>query len=608
MTRYLNSAAGICKILLANQRRPTSRVRETADLRAGAKAAILISTRDLPAVGDQRRISIFPTVYLRHSLLIAAVLGMSATYATAACTPSPELRSKLAGRPKVEVSYQLGNWYGERQQYGCAAQAYRAALRLQPDSAELSYLLGLSLYLSHDPSGAIGPLRRSVQIAPGVLKPHLLLAEALARADQVPEAVIQWRAALQIDPNCEPALRALATGLLQRRKYGEVVALLHSAVTAVSSEDLVADLAEAYTELHSFADATKLLTDALGRNSQSLHLANKLITVYMRSSQDQAAEELCKSTLKLHPNDLDTEKLYLQVALLSGNRAVSRPLARRLLGEAPHDFDVVFANGVIAYDDGSMPQARDYLQSALEINPRAYAAHYRLGLALQQLKDDAGAREQFHEALQDGATEPEVHLQLAKTLQVSGKTQEANQELKLYQQALQSQQSHAQALSKSSQGDGAMAAGDPAKARAFYQEALAATPNDAQLNYKLATALDKLDDIPSERSALDRAIQLDPDLAVAQNQLGFLDSKGGDPVQAEQRFREAVRAAPDFTEAWVNLAATLGLESRFQDAQNAVDKALQLDPKNAQALLLQATLKKVQPGAESKQPHRPNHE
>lgn len=533
-------------------------------------------------------------MYLRNSLLIAAAIAISATYAVAACSPPPELRAQLATHPRVQSYYQLGNWYGEHHQYGCAVEAYRAGLRIQPDSAELSYLLGLSLYLSHDLPRSIAPLRHSIQIAPNVLKPHLLLADALAHTDQLPEAILQWRAALQIDPNCEPASRALAAALLQESKYGEVVALLRPTVTAESSEDLVSALAEAYTELRSFEEATKLLTDALGVHPDSMRFANRLITVYMRASQDQAAEELCKKTLKLHPDNLETEKLYLKVVLLSGNRAVSRPLARRLLGEAPHDFDVVFANGVIAYDDGSMAQARDYLQRALEINPRAYAAHYRLGLALQQLKDEAAAEEQFQEALKDGAPEPEIHLQLAKTLQALGKSEYANQELKRYQQSLQNQQSRALALSKASQGDSAMAAGDPEKARMFYQEALAATPDDAQLNYKFATALDKLHDIPSERTALDRAIQLDPDLAVAQNQLGFLDSQNGDPTKAEQHFREAVRAAPDFTEAWVNLAATLGLESRFQEAQSAVDKALQLDPKNAQALLLQGTLKKVQ--------------
>ena len=118
-------------------------------------------------------------------------------------------------------------------------------------------------------------------------------------------------------------------------------------------------------------------------------------------------------------------------------------------------------------------------------------------------------------------------------------------------------------------------------------------PDDAQINYKLAVALDKTGDLTGERLALEKAIQINPDLAVAQNQLGFLDSQSGNRISAEKHFREAVRAAPRFTEAWVNLAATLGLQSRFTEAQDAVTNALRLEPQNPQALLLRDTIAKA---------------
>src|SRR5207245_1053170 len=161
-------------------------------------------------------------------------------------------------------------------------------------------------------------------------------------------------------------------------------------------------------------------------------------------------------------------------------------------------------------------------------------------------------------------------------------------------EGLQARNHRALAASKTAQGDKELAAGEANKAEAFYREALAATPDDAQLNFKLAVALDRSGDIAAERAALEPAIKINPDLAEAHNQLGFLESRGGDSAAAEKHFREAVRAAPGFTEAWVNLAATLGLESRFTEAQEAVISALRLEPTNAQALLLRQTLAKAQ--------------
>jgi Tfp pilus assembly protein PilF len=73
-------------------------------------------------------------------------------------------------------------------------------------------------------------------------------------------------------------------------------------------------------------------------------------------------------------------------------------------------------------------------------------------------------------------------------------------------------------------------------------------------------------------------------MAIAQNQLGYgyLDWREGDPASAEEHFRQAVRAAPTFTDAWINLAATLGMKSKFLRSRiPAVANALKLEPENA---------------------------
>jgi cytochrome c-type biogenesis protein CcmH/NrfG len=51
-----------------------------------------------------------------------------------------------------------------------------------------------------------------------------------------------------------------------------------------------------------------------------------------------------------------------------------------------------------------------------------------------------------------------------------------------------------------------------------------------------------------------------------------------------------VRAAPEYTDAWISLAATLGMESRYPEAQQAVVRALEIDPHNSNAIQLQKDL------------------
>ena len=209
---------------------------------------------------------------------------------------------------------------------------------------------------------------------------------------------------------------------------------------------------------------------------------------------------------------------------------------------------------------------------------------------LGKLNDLAGAKVQLQKAIELGATEPEAHLELSKALRTLGETAAADEQLKLYQQAIQNKTNHEMAASKSSDAEQALDKGDSQKAVSLYREALEATPQDALLHYKLAVALDRAGDETGERAALEQAVQIDPNLAVAQNQLGYLYYKNGQFDTAEQHFRQAIRANPDFAQAWISLAATLASKSRFSEAQEAVAHALRLDPHNAEALQMKRQL------------------
>ena len=143
------------------------------------------------------------------------------------------------------------------------------------------------------------------------------------------------------------------------------------------------------------------------------------------------------------------------------------------------------------------------------------------------------------------------------------------------------------AASKVAQGDQALASDNAKQAVALYHDAVAAQPENAMLNFKLSVALDRLGDRNGEMEALKRTVQIDPSMAIAHYQLGYLASLQGDFVLAEEQYREAVRAVPAYVEGWIGLAATLATESRLPEAQKAIESALQIDPKNVNALELQ---------------------
>ncbi len=519
---------------------------------------------------------------------LALVVGLCATFCSgASCAPPSAILTKLSAHPDADTYVELGSWFGDRHQYACAVDAYRAALKVEPGSAKLSYLLGLALYFANQPDQAVGALQQSIQLMPEELKPHIILARVLSQLRHPEEAKTEWEAALKIDPRSTDALDGLSKAFLFEKDYRSVIGMLRA---APPNEDLTLDLAHAYDMAGMLDEAAKTLDAAVHTHPNSLPLTEAMVMILARQAHFEQSAELAAKRMRSHPGDLSAQELYLHVLVLNDDIKTAQPLARKLLATAPHRFGVLYLNGVIERESGQFPAARKHLEEAIALDPNHYNSRYNLGAVLAELGDAKGAREQLEKALALGAAEPQVRFKLASVLRTLGETQLAQEQLRLYQQEEKAKADRTLAASKSAQAAKEMEGGNPAKAADLYRDALAAYPKDAALAYKLALALDGAGKTEEEQTVLEQAVQLDPDFALAQNQLGYLASRGGDTASAEEHFRQAVRASPEYTLAWISLAATLGMESRFPEAQEAVASALRLDPNNAEAQQLRKDL------------------
>ena len=529
---------------------------------------------------------------VKAALLFAVVLVASPL--VLACTAPKVLEEKVRLHPDADTYAEIGNWFGDHKHFDCALESYQKGLKLEPGSAKLYYLAGLVLYASGHPDQALEPLAKSIYLMPKVLKPHLLLASAFELVGKRKEARTEWGEALRLDHKSIEAFDGIAKSLLED---GDPMTAIEVLQQAPPNETLTVDLAMAYGKADMLDKAADVLTRALQKHPSSLNLTSALVTVYVRQVHYQDAVRLADKCARLNPTNVDAQRLDLRVLVLEGDYGAARPLAHKLLTAHPHDFDFLYLTGILENQDGKYDAARKHLEAAVAINPDYYNARYNLGMALLELKDYAGAREQLEKALALGAPEAEVRFKYATALRNLGEMDKAKEQLKLYQAQIHVQEQRALANSKSAQAEKELSSGDTKSAVAHYREALDATPDDARLAYKLALALDKSGDAAGERTALEQAVKLDAGFALAQNQLGYLDSREGDSAAAEEHFRAAVKAAPGYTQAWISLAATLGMESRYPEAQEALTSALKLEPENADALQLRKDLDAAQ------QPH-----
>ena len=102
----------------------------------------------------------------------------------------------------------------------------------------------------------------------------------------------------------------------------------------------------------------------------------------------------------------------------------------------------------------------------------------------------------------------------------------------------------------------------------------------AELN---ALACTELKNEPEARSAFQRAIDINPDLHAAYNNLGYVLFKQGNYDKAIEMYNEALGRSPDNSSAHTNLGNAYFKLKRFSDAEDAWSKALELDPGNDRA-------------------------
>lgn len=116
-----------------------------------------------------------------------------------------------------------------------------------------------------------------------------------------------------------------------------------------------------------------------------------------------------------------------------------------------------------------------------------------------------------------------------------------------------------------------------------FDHAARANPSGPTL-YRLGTLLQKTGEPGRARAAFEQALALDDSLAEAHNDLGTLLAQDGNLEAAIARFRQALAVTPDYPDALNNLGYGLLLTGREQEARPLYERALALQPDFPEAL------------------------
>ena len=261
----------------------------------------------------------------------------------------------------------------------------------------------------------------------------------------------------------------------------------------------------------------------------------------------------------------------------AGQLQQAEALYRQVLATNPRHADSLHLLGVIARQLGRPALAIEYIDKAIEIEPRAAAYHTSRGNVLKDVGGTSDAEACYRQALRLQSDSPDALANLGGLLVELGRFPEAEP---LCRRALQIRPDY---IAYTNLGLALAGLDRGEEAVACHREAVGLRPDAAAAHNNLGRALDQMGRPGDAEASFREALRLRPDFADAQNNLGALYRKGNRLASAAACFEEAVRLRPTFAEARINLSDTLHLLGRASEGEPHSREAVRLNPDSADA-------------------------
>jgi Flp pilus assembly protein TadD len=212
------------------------------------------------------------------------------------------------------------------------------------------------------------------------------------------------------------------------------------------------------------------------------------------------------------------------------------------------------------------------------LSERTGAATRDLGL---KLLEGVSALEQPVNALRDEMDT--IRSRMQEFAEMMAKTGSLIEEFQRREQEAARAAALAEARSCNARGAALHHAGQDEAAEAAFRRALELDPALAEAHNNLGIVLGRLGRSSEAMESFEKALSLKPDLASAMNNLGFLLHEGMEFERAADLFRKAALGGGDASCAWTNLGNALYRMERHADAVDAWKRAVACDPLNENA-------------------------
>jgi tetratricopeptide (TPR) repeat protein len=280
------------------------------------------------------------------------------------------LQKFIAEKPDVAYAhFQLAYIYTALHRPEEARPEYERTIALDPKMSEAYLNLGL-LLSEHEPSAAIAPLRKAVELLPAQSRPRTLLGTAQERSGDLTGAADSFEGAVHLDPQDTDAVLHLAILYFNLKRFADAEpkfrAVLDAKPDSVQAARGLAESLEAEKKPEA-ADAWRkylaLQPDDTAVRARIVHF------LVDQENYDEAIAELDRVEAGKTPT---ADSLRLRADILIAQKKFDDAIVtlKRALALAPNDLQLLTGLGRLYMQKRDFVSAEKAFQSALKIDQR----------------------------------------------------------------------------------------------------------------------------------------------------------------------------------------------------------------------------------------------
>ncbi len=410
--------------------------------------------------------------------------------------------------------------------------------KINDRSSNVQAWLGFLYLRAKKPTLALPLLEKAEAQRPRDLEIQINLGDAYMATGELDKALDKYRSVAKSSPTMFEPFYNSGTIFLRQKAYAKAIPQFLMAVKLKPQDPFVQNnLGVAYEGNHdafNSAKAFKKAADMLPANLTFAHNAG-LALAKIRSTQALP---------------------YLEKSLGDG----TDPAIALALGEA-------YSRA------GRKADALKYYEGLRDAEAKNATFWFNLGVLRAQNQDAAGAEQAYRRALAVNPNDLDTLNNLGLMQFRKGAYEEATT---LFDKL--SGLNPSSVAAKLNLGASAAKSGDIKKAIAAWKDVVRSEPKRMDVRMDLANALWAEGDVDNARFHYLQILAADKNNAEALNGIGLCHLKAGKLVQAEAAFRSAIEADPKLVGAYNNLAVTLQKGNQVNEAIKVLEKALKIAP------------------------------